>query len=302
MRRFLPALAATALGLGCALAAEGWPEPPPDTRAMLLVTGADIGQYYPRGCLDNSGGSIYRKSFDAWLEQRYPDLPTAWVATGNVVADPEDDYLTPAEPMLRHLADVGYTVLGVGERELDHVGPARLSELGRRLGIDFVSSNLEVLETGKPALPGSRIVPLGDLRIGLVVISPHDPGKVWGDASTGTVLTVDPVPALRRRIAEVRGAGADRVVLLATSSSVHLRMWLSKLGDVDAVIASYGNVRASEPKMVEGVPVLWVAALGQTLGRVSLGPRGELLEVRGIEVGAAFPVDPASGEIRSVRR
>lgn len=298
----LPLILLLAVGVAFGAShAEGWPEPPEGTEALVLITGADIGQYYPRGCFGNTGGAVYRKAFDAWLEQSYPSIPHVWLSTGEVVPDPEDEhYLEPAEPMLEYLGEVGYAVVGVGERELEHLGPTRLAKLGQRFGLQFVSSNLQVFETGAPALYGDRVVEVGSSRIGVVVASPHLPERIWGGPKLGSVVTVQPVEALARRVAALRSQGADQVILLATSSSILVRRWLREVDGVDAAFGSHGNRRDVEPKTYRGVPVLWLGALGQTLGRIALGGEGQILEIRGIPVSESFPVDPSTGEVRAL--
>jgi hypothetical protein len=274
---------------------EEWPPLPDETAGMLLVTGADKGYLEPLPCLRDIGGALYRPGFNNWLAAQAPGLEWAWASTGHVLSEPDPDYAA-AEPerMLAQLAETGYEFVGASTVDADVIGFSGITEWSRR-GVPFYSSNMTVFETGKPALPGHHVVEVGGARLGLVSVTAQDPGWVGIGPQGGTVLVEDARSPVSRALDEAREA-ADTTVLLANGlSHTQLRALLRKIDPPDLVVAQSASFFVERPRPIEDVPVLWIGTWGQVLGRISVSAGGEILEVRGMQVGDRFPIDPLTG-------
>ena len=274
---------------------QGWAPLPDETAGVLLVTGADKGYLEPLPCLRDIGGALYRPGFNEWLAAQAPGLEWAWASTGHVLSKPDPDY-SAAEPerMLAQLAETGYAFVGASTMDAEVIGLEGITEWSRR-GVPFYSSNMKVFETGKPALPGHHVLELGGTRLGLVSVTAEDPGWIGIGPDGGTVLVEDARAAVSRALDEVRGA-ADRTVLLANGlSHTELRALLREIDPPDLVVGQSAAFFVKQPRPIGDVPVLWIGRFGQVLGRVSVSAGGEILEVRGMQVGDRFPIEPLTG-------
>jgi hypothetical protein len=280
------------------IAENGWPPLPEPAATVLLVTGADLGYVEPRGCHGNAGGALYRPALRRWLADRHPEIRQLWLGTGNVLAGrPEDPETSAAERMFELLGSAGYDAMGVGVSDLNVLSPAELRAVAQRRGVALVSSNLLVYETGRPAFATSRVVEIGGVRYGILAALDHAPHRVWGDISTGTVVTVDPLDVLPDLIEELR-TRADVLVLLSSMGTSTLSRLLASAPPVDIVVAGWSKYWQPEPKIVEGTPVLWLGADGLRLARAAYSTGGSPLGTSILQVREPFPIDPATGSVR----
>ncbi|UCF68166.1 MAG: hypothetical protein JSV80_02375 [Acidobacteriota bacterium] len=290
---FISLMPSVALATGGPLpAADEWGELPEGTRTVLLVTGADRGYILPRGCYGAWGGANYRPALEAWLAGQPHAPQRVWIATGDVVSrDPE---AAAAEFVFENLSLVPYDAIGIGAAELEMLGAERLAVQAAAYGLPFVSANLRVFETGTAAFAEFERIETPSGSIAIVSASPHRPALMWGDASSGTLLTTEPDEALRNAVERARQS-ADLVVLAGNFSIVELRRLLPSIAPVDLALTSSGPSYDERPRAMAGVPVLRLGDAGRVLGRVALGAEGRILEVRGIQVRDRFPIDPING-------
>lgn len=282
--------------------ADPWPEPPEGTRALLLLTGADVGYVWPKGCWGYHGGSLYRPTFDRWLADSRPGIRRLWVSTGNVNTVPryDDGIVVEPERVFRMLADTGYAVVGVGSMDLERLGPAGLLDWARRGAFDLVATNLRVLETDRPLLAPSAVAEVSGRRIAFLAVLEHDPTWVGIAPDGTTVLTEDPVRAVRRELARLASGERppDDVVLLSTLLQGSLRTLLRAVSGIDLVAASSSTYYTREEILLEGHRVLWLGNWGRRLGVVPLTGDGPPGTARTVDVDDEFPVDPATGRLR----
>lgn len=270
-----------------------WTPLPEETATVLLLTGADRGYVAPRGCNKERGGMQYRPAFDAWLAERRPRVERVWLGTGNWLATkPGLGRGTPGE-IIELYAEVGYAKVGVGANELY---PAHLDVLWDRLGRERgapqpVCTNLQVFETGEPAFAPRVLLDTQAGRVAVLSLARHDRDAVSGLLDTGSLLTLEPVAALREALDESAGR-ADFTVLLTTLSADILRSTLREVDGVDLAVSGAGDLRRNAlDRDFAAAPVLWVGDEGQMLGRLALGPGGRLLDARAVTVEPPeFPV------------
>ncbi len=307
MRRILPAVVLLAFLLPGSPAAAppaagraggpsaGWPPLPPGTRTLLLVTGADLGHWEPRKCFNRNGGILYRLGLDQWLFEHAPAVDWHWIAAGDVLSlTLENTAVRPPREIYEGLSRIGYDVVGVGWRDLQLLGPFSIRAMTRDLPLHLVATNLRVHETGRPFLEESAVIETASGRIGILVLLPWHSDAAWISPEYGTVTIVPPEDVFADALERLRDR-ADRVVVVAHLGRSALERLLAGTRDMLFVAGAKGTYGRQEPDSVGDVPLLWTGGYGQLLGRACLGPGGELLELRGIEVKDTFPIDPESG-------
>ena len=276
---------------------------PPDEKAalVLLLTGGDAGFVRPKGCFKGTGGSLYRPGLNAWLRGSHA-APRLWLSTGDVLTPLDEEGMAAPEQVLDNLSRSGYSGVGVGGGEFDVIGvPPAHGGAGSSRNIPWIGTNLVVFESGAGPLARSRIVKAGGLEIGVLAVSPHRPGMTLGDLERGTLVTVDPVAAVRREMKDWKSR-PDYVVLLAPLPQAEARRVARELSGIDLVLASSALLARPEPEVVGETPVLWVGGWGRFLGRVQLDAESRVIAAEVIEVGSRFPIDPTTGEPRSRTR
>ncbi|MDQ7008506.1 MAG: hypothetical protein Q9Q40_14895 [Acidobacteriota bacterium] len=265
---------------------------------VLLATGADRGYLRPRGCYGSFGGALYRPRFDQWLARTRPGVARIWISSGGVTGPiGEDRDNQPPGVMFEQLKRTGYSAVGLDYFDLSLFGPRALQASAARVGLELLTSNLRILETGRPLGRDSLILDSPSGKIGLVAVMTHRPDEYWGDPGSGTILTFEPVAALRPIVASLRRQ-VRQVVLLSSLGKVELGELLREVPGIDLVFATQGTVEDVAPERLHTVPVLWLGHAGRVLGRVALDDAGHVLEAQGVWVRDAFPIDPLSGEAR----
>ena len=280
---------------------DGWPPLPPGTRTLLLLTGADLGHWEPRKCFNNDGGMLYRLGLNDWLFDHEPGVDWHWVSAGDVLTlTLENTAARPPREIYEGMARIGYDVVGVGYRDLQLLGPFAIRTLTRDLPLHMVATNLRVRETGRPFLEESAVIDTASGRIGVLVLLPYREDAAWVSPEYGTVAIEPPGELLAEALARL-ARRADRILLVAQLGRMPIADLISRLPSGTPrpflVAGERGTYWQIEPDEVAGVPVLWTGGHGQLLGRAALGEDGELLDVRGIRVKGAFPVDPETGRV-----
>lgn len=275
---------------------EPWPTLPDDTCTVLLLTGADQGRLRPPGCFKGAGGALYRPAFSQWLARRNPDREYIWLSTGNVVSAIPQSHSASSEDVFRSLESTGYRVMGLGREEVDSLGPVALWRRLAGSDLQVVAANLRVHETGKALFADSVVLETRAGRIAVIGVLPHFPEDVWGSPEHGTILTVDPLPAVARAVAAVRDE-VDLVVLLSTLTQRDLQRVIRSVGDIDFVAATEGTLFSTRLREDEVVPIYWLGVWGQVLGQVGLAPGGRITSSQGGLVSLDFPVEPLTGKL-----
>lgn len=275
---------------------EPWPTLPDGTCTVLLLTGADQGRIRPPGCFKGAGGALYRPTFSQWLARRNPDKEFIWLSTGNVVSAIPYSRTVSSEEIFRHLETVGYRVMGLGREEVDSLGPVALWRRLAGSDLQVVAANLRVHETDEALFSESVVLETRAGRIAVIGVLPHFPEDVWGSPEHGTILTVDPVAAVARAVARVRGE-VDLVVLLSTLTQRDLQRVTRGVKGIDFVAATEGTLFGTKLKEDEVVPIYWLGVWGQVLGQVGLAQGGRITSSQGGLVSLDFPVEPLTGKL-----
>lgn len=277
-----------------------WEPLPASAAGEILLTGADSGFVRPNGCMDFLGGSFVRPGFERWLRERAPGAARIWISTGNVLAS-ADAEVAVAEPeeSFATLGAVPYAAVGVGLTDLERVGAQGLLDLADRHDVPLVATNVMIHETGLPFVDRSRIAEVGGRRIAFLAVTRHQPEKIWTLGNAATVVTLEPLEAVRAELASVRGR-ADRVVLLTTLLQGETRDLAAALEGVDLVVASAGLFRAPQEERHGSTRLYWAGAWGEVIGRLVVEGDAVLDPVEVVPVRHSFPIDSLTGEARHV--
>lgn len=277
-----------------------WDPIPESAAGEILLTGADSGFVRPNGCMEFLGGSFVRPGFESWLRERAPGTARIWVGTGDIlatvdtevaVAEPEESFAT--------LGAVPYSAVGVGLTDLERVGAEGLIDLAGRHGVPLVATNVVVHETGLPFVEPSRVIEVGGRRIAFLAVTRHEPEKIWTFGNAATVLTVDPLEAVRTEVARLEGR-TDLVILLTTLLQGETRDLAKALEGVDLVVASSGLFRTPQEERHGSTRLYWAGAWGEVIGRLVVGADAELARVEAVPVRQSFPIDSLTGKVRPV--
>ena len=269
------ALAGLALG-GSARAADPAP-------VRLRVVGmSDLkSKTSPCGCSTPKGGFARMATYLDSL--RLGRDPVVFVDGGgsfpDVVGRPD---LPPF--VMRSLVAMGVDAVGVGPRDLQF-GLAYLLTEARRSGAPWTCANLVERATGKPVLPPSRIVERGGVKVGLFALIGD---RLDLGPARDSLQVLDPENTAQRIVADLRGRGAQVIVMLG---------YLGRVGTEDIAAAvpgiDIGIVGYEAPYFPNGRPV------GDGV-LCYAGEQGQHLGVAEVELDANGRVTARTAEVRTL--
>ncbi len=269
-------------GLALVLApppAQGVPEAPPPTRAILLYTGGVAGELRSCGCSEGDlGGLAVRAGAMAALRAADP---------GPIfVLDSGDTHLRSAldltrgdlerarrqsEVFARFHSRIGLDALVPGELDLA-LGADHLAGLYPPPAARLLAANLRDAEGGSP-FPATAVIERQGFRLGLVAAV----GEFLALGPEGRRLHAAPsIPEIGKGVAGLRRQGVHLVVLLSHLGLDEERRVARAVRGLDLVIGGHSRDRLPEPIFEGRVGVVQAGTRGKWLGRVevTLGDRG----------------------------
>lgn len=234
------ALAALACGDDDGAPRAPRPEPSalPRPHVRLLALTDLEGKLEPCGCTSRPLGGLDRTVTRAAALSE--EAPATLLAVGNVLFGPAHGASEPvetarwqAETLLDILESAGLAALTPGPSDLRH-GLETFEALRASTEVPFLAANWTAPASARP-FPGSRVLTVGDRRVGVVGVSALPP-----DAP---VQASDPVEAAREALAALPGEVAVRVVLLQGDRRTARRV--AALEGVDFVII--GGLDQADP-------------------------------------------------------
>ena len=192
----------------------------------------------------------------------------------------------------RLLGAAGVDAAVAGNGGLLRYGPDRLPEYAAALGSAPLVCDLERDGATPAGADPSRIVEVGDLRVGIVGITDYYPQyDDFGLVERGRVT------AVRREAAALRTAGADVVVVLSHAGLNHDRglSW-SLRGVADVIVGGHTHDLLVTGDRDQGIPIAQAGWQGEHLGHILIEVDDD--GVRVVEmvlepVAADAPADPA---------
>ncbi len=145
---------------------------------------------------------------------------------GSMISGTADSYFTRGSAVVQTMKGIGIEAMLPGNLEFSY-GQQRLAELAEEAGFALVSSNISEADTGRsPGYISPEMIfnPGGGLKIGLLGISPPETPNLTARSNIEGLHFAQPDDSLRLRVAALRKAGADIVVLLTMFSRDRLKI------------------------------------------------------------------------------
>ncbi len=240
--------------------------PTPDLRLLALT---DLeGKLEPCGCTSRPLGGLDRTV--ARIAALSAEAPSALLVVGNVLFGPphgqaelQQPAIWEAQTLLTILQDAGVAAITPGPSDLRH-GLATFEALRSAAAARLLAGNWRTPEG--EALPASRVIELGDHRVGLVGVSALPP-----DAP---LSASDPLEAARRAVDALPDDLAARVVLLQGDRRLARR--IAAIEAVDFVILGGLDQADALPPAQSGTGwVVYGGRQGQGVLVLDLYVRGE---------------------------
>lgn len=155
----------------------------------------------------------------------FSGAPFNVLSLGSMISGTADAYFTRGDAVIQTMKAMGVEAMLPGNLEFTY-GQQRLQELSDESGIVFVSSNITETETGRaPSYVSPEVIfnPGGGLKIGVLGISPPATPNLTARKNIEGLEFSQPDARLKDKVADLRRAGADIVVLLTMFSREHIK-------------------------------------------------------------------------------
>lgn len=179
-------------------------------------------------------------------------------------------------------------------------GPARLRELAAMLDYPILALNCYDPASGSRPFPSSTLIETPDLTVGVAGIAAMILDKVMPPSFAAGLRFTDGIAELPDVIADLRGAGADLVVVLSHLGLPQDVRLASEVNGIDVVLSGHTHHRLEAPLVVNGALLIQSGVHGSFVGRLDLAAHdGRIIRHahRLIEIGAACPADPVAGAL-----
>ena len=218
----------------------------------------------------NPSGGLARR---AWLidriETNYPGTPLVLLDTGNFSDNPTQAGDLRTHTLLETMAQLGYKVVGIGERDL-MLGYDDFERRSAGIGMDFISTNVVKQGTTEPVFTPYAVVDAKakdgkPIRIGVLAVNRFNP--VWQKAGPGgtNMAVAPPETMLATYLPELR-AKADVLVLLASLAKDDVHALARRFPDIDLVLASYGGIYNATEENEGPVRIYYSGNQGKRIG------------------------------------
>jgi 2',3'-cyclic-nucleotide 2'-phosphodiesterase (5'-nucleotidase family) len=219
------------------------------------------------------------------------DCPVVYVDAGDVEETTTwISNVTSGAAMHRLLSAAGCAAAAVGNASWLRYGPRVLGSHGAAASYPLLLANVRALD-GSPfeGTQESALLEVDGIRLGLVGVTA--PYLHFGIESYGASW-VEEGSLVRRLAAELRGRGADYVVLLSHLGLEDDRRLAPEVADaLDAIVGAHSHHVLPHGELVGGLLVAQAGERGRWLGRIELGPEGARAEL--LPVGDDLPLHPA---------
>jgi 2',3'-cyclic-nucleotide 2'-phosphodiesterase (5'-nucleotidase family) len=260
---------------------EGQPDWQPGRTLSLILSAETRGELLPCGHCGHAGG----------IARRAAVIRACRDTADFVIAAEGGDIFRPGEPdpqldafLVRILAQLQYSVLGVGDEDLRRGVPYLRELVAAHPGLEWVSANILAADTGKPIFAPYVLRRAGPHVIGFT--SCLDPAlwKEFAPSAPG-VTVADPVERMGEVLASMRKE-CQLVVCFVHMDLKPLRKLLTLVEGIDIAVDSHG------PR---------VEAYAERVGRARhvffAGPQGRLINWADVEL---LPEGPALRASRTI--
>lgn len=145
---------------------------------------------------------------------------------GSMISGTADSYFSRGSAVIQTMRETGIEAMLPGNLEFSY-GQQRLAELAEEAGFAFISSNISEAESGRAPsylYPEKIFNPGGGLKVGLLGISPPETPNLTAKSNIAGLEFTPPDESLKTRVATLRKAGADIVVVLTMFSRDRIKI------------------------------------------------------------------------------
>ncbi len=213
--------------------------------------------------------------------------------------DAEDSVLlessmTKGGAAIAMLRAAGCDLAALGNTTPMRYGPRAIQGLVERFGKPLLAANMFDAQTG--ALVGGLapfvVQEFGEARVGIIgLTAAGNIYSVFKDVHVG-----DPLALLPGLVQQVRGLGAQTVVLLSHLGFGNDRQVAEQVNGIDLIIGGHSHTEVNPPLLVNGTLIAQTGDYGRFLGRLDLDldADGQIVHHHGdlIPVGENIPLDP----------
>ncbi|MFZ2959694.1 MAG: 5'-nucleotidase C-terminal domain-containing protein [Candidatus Ozemobacteraceae bacterium] len=243
-------------------------------RYHLILTGLGkghitpyISRFDPYKDKKMGGAEFVAARIDASIQSLQGE-PCNVISLGNEISGSPETYFTKGEAALEALNAYRLDAMLVGNIDFSF-GAQRLSELAGKARFPFIATNIKEEGTGLPPgwlLPEKMLSPGNGLRIALVGLCPAQTPELTARGNVSGLSFHNPDEEIRTRIAKLRSAGADVVILLTLldRSRMSPEEWEVVQGlKPDVILMVDFNAEAPAPQMVNGILVKTINGYNQ---------------------------------------
>ena len=251
------------------------------------------------------------------LHETWPDLPVAYVDAGDFTGDPTVPGQKQTDALIEGMNRLGYRVVGVGPRELNHGWDPFVSRRARSK-FPWVSANLVFKDSAQPIVDPFQVIELPlrkgakakSVKIAFTSVTMNNPAFLRNGPEGRAIVTVDPAAAVGGIIAAMREK-ADLVIVLSGIDLAKGRDLARKVKGIDFIIGGFGGVQTRiddfpEDSMIGKTRIQYVGDQGKNLGEVRLVFDGKrvVTSAQRTVVGLTreWPDDPELAELMTATR
>jgi 2',3'-cyclic-nucleotide 2'-phosphodiesterase (5'-nucleotidase family) len=187
----------------------------------------------------------------------------------------------------------GYELATLGNTTPMRYGPQVIPGLAKRFGQTLLAANMFNAATGQllDGLSPYTIQKFGDTAVGIIgLTTPGSVYSVFKDLCLG-----EPIAILPDLIAQVRGQGAQMVVLLSHLGFSDDQKVAEQVTGLDVIIGAHSHTEINPPLVVNGSIITQAGDYGRFLGRLVLeiNAGGKIIQHHGelIPIGEDIPLD-----------
>ncbi len=208
------------------------------------------------------------------------DEPVLLLSAGDFVGGSPYSWLILEgySPEIELMREIGYVATTIGNHEFDY-GPEKLAEYFQRAGypnaheqLPIFAPNLNIPDghiLNEVQFPSNRIFELENgLKVGIFGLLGTEAYSLAPLAEPVTVF--DPVESARQQVDELRGKGADVVILLSHSGVAEDRVLAEKVDNIDVILGGHDHHQTLVPEELYNTILLHSANYLKFLGMLEL--------------------------------
>lgn len=246
------------LAAACSVAAAETPVTP--TTLKIIATGDMHGWLEGRNNENSpllTGGAAELLAY--WRKvEGYDPAQFLTLSAGDLVTGPALATMLKGQPVIEAMNRMGYDATALGNHEFDYGLPA-LANMEKWAKFGFISANV-ALKQGGPVegVPPFTIVEEQGLKIGVIGLTTTE----LPELTTAPVTAKPYVDVLRQTVREVRGKGADVVIVLAHMPALELARLALEVKELKIPLMIGGHSHELGQVKVAGVNT-WVMNCGK---------------------------------------